>query len=124
HSSMRRSTRWTKFGLERFVNGFLDLLSVTLITRFRKKPMHLFGTAGILTFLAGFFFAFLIILEKQWAIYQGETYREIVNQPLFFLALTAVVLGVQLFLAGFIAELLVHTGDRTSDYNIDDRVNF
>ncbi len=86
--------------------------------------MHLFGTAGILTFIAGFLFAFLIILEKQWAIYQGEPYREIVDQPLFFLALTAVILGVQLFLAGFIAELLVHTGDRTSDYNIDKRVNF
>lgn len=112
----------SKFGLERFVNGFLDLLSVTLITRFRKKPMHLFGSLGILTFLLGFAFAFWIILEKQWAIYAGTPYREIVEQPLFFLALLAVLLGVQLFLVGFLAELIVNMGDR-NEYNVAERVN-
>lgn len=113
----------SKFGLERFVNGFLDLLSVTFITRFRKQPMHLFGSLGILTFFIGSAFSLWIILEKQWAIYHDAPYREVVEQPLFFLALIAVVIGVQLFLAGFLGELLVSNGDRQEEYNIEKEVN-
>lgn len=112
----------SKFGLERFVNGFLDLLSVTLITRFRKKPMHFFGTLGILTFLVGLCFSVWIILEKQWAVYHSEPYREVVDQPLFFMALVAVMVGVQLFLAGFVAELIINTGDR-NEYSVAKTVN-
>ncbi|MGF1533678.1 MAG: glycosyltransferase family 2 protein [Bernardetiaceae bacterium] len=112
----------SKFGLERFLNGFLDLMSVTLLTRFRKKPMHLFGTMGIIKFFIGFVFAVWLIIEKQWAIYHRQPYREIVDQPLFFLSLIALVVGVQLFLAGFIAELIVHTKQENT-YNVAQTVN-
>lgn len=109
----------TKFGLERFLNGFLDLLSITFVTRFKKKPMHFFGTFGILSFLTGFIITFWLVLEKQMEWHD----REIVEQPLFFLSLVALIIGVQLFLVGFLAEMMTITSGNVNDYNIRETVN-
>ncbi len=109
----------TKFGLERFVNGFLDLLTISVVTRFRKKPMHFFGTLGSLSFLAGFLITVWLLFEKQYRIAQQQPWRDIVAQPLFFLALVALIVGVQLFLAGFIAELVSLNAPRRNDYRVN-----
>ena len=98
----------TKFGLERFVNGFLDLMSITFVSRFGKKPMHFFGLLGSLFFFVGILMSWYLIGEKiyyAWIIKEAMS-REITEQPMFFVALTTAIIGVQLFLAGFIAELM------------------
>lgn len=114
----------TKYGLERFIYGFLDLISVTFVSKFRKKPMHFFGTLGTLSFLSGFFIAAYIILKKIWSIYKHEAFRDIVDQPLFYLALLAIVIGVQLFLAGFLAEMYTMANEKNSQYLLLDKVGF
>jgi glycosyltransferase involved in cell wall biosynthesis len=113
----------TKFGLERFVYGFLDLMSITFVSRFRKRPMHFFGTMGSLSFLLGFLITIWLIAEKvYYSFIQHQRVRDIVDQPLFFLALVALVIGVQLFLAGFLAEMISLSGSRRNEYLIRDRV--
>lgn len=112
----------TKFGFERFLNGFLDLISVSFVTRFRKRPMHFFGSLGISSFLFGFVITAWVIGEKLYKIFQHQPARDITNQPLFFLALVAIVLGTQLFLAGFLAEMILQVNPKKSDYLITDRV--
>jgi glycosyltransferase involved in cell wall biosynthesis len=112
----------TKFGFERFVYGFLDLLSITFVSRFKKRPMHFFGTMGTLFFLAGLIATVWLILQKVFRIYTEGRVRDITDQPLFFLALVAVIIGVQLFLAGFLAEMISIAGHRKEDYLIRDRV--
>lgn len=114
----------TKFGLERFVNGFLDLLSITFVNRFSKAPMHFFGLWGTLSFLAGFLMTFYLIARKLYLIYiVHEPYRNVTENPLFFLALVAILLGSQLFLAGFLGEMMVkqHTV-KQADYLIAEKV--
>ena len=96
----------SKFGLERFVNGFLDLISLWFLSRFGKKPMHFFGFTGILMFLTGAVLAIWVIAEKLIQQTNGLLYRPVTEQPLFYLALLAVILGFQLFLAGFICEMV------------------
>jgi glycosyltransferase involved in cell wall biosynthesis len=113
----------TKFGLERFVNGFLDLLSITFVTRFKKKPMHFFGSMGILSFLVGFVITFWLSAEKMYKAAHQIPVREVVAQPLFFLALVALIIGVQLFLAGFLAEMLSLNAPKRNDYLIADKSN-
>lgn len=110
----------TKFGLERFTNGFLDLLSVSFITRFKKKPMHFFGTLGLMSFFIGFGITFWLIFEK----FMGWHKREVVAQPLFFLSLAAVLAGLQLFLTGFIGEMIVIHSENRNDYLIESKMNF
>lgn len=112
----------TKFGFERFVTGFLDLISVTFVSKFRKKPMHFFGTLGSLSFFAGFFITCYIIFQKVWSIYQDQPFRDVVDQPLFYLALIAIIIGVQLFLAGFLAEMYTMANERNSQYLLIDKV--
>ncbi len=112
----------TKFGMERFVTGFLDLISVTFVSKFRKKPMHFFGSMGTLSFLAGFFITAWLIGQKIWSIYRHQPFRDIVEQPLFYLALVAIVLGVQLFLAGFLAEMFAMANERQARYLLIDKV--
>ena len=102
----------SKFGLERFVNGFLDL------STFGKKPMHFFGFTGILMFLAGFVIAVWLIVAKLIHQAGGMHFRPVTDQPLFYLALLAVVLGVMLFLAGFICEMISRTSTERNKYNI------
>lgn len=112
----------SKFGLERFINGFLDLMSVLFITRFGKKPMHFFGTLGILTFLVGGAITTWVIGLKLYKISMGIPARDVVDQPLFYLALVAVLIGAQLFLTGFLAELISRSSADRNDYLIEKRI--
>jgi len=112
----------TKFGLERFINGFLDLLSVLFVTRFGKRPMHLFGTIGTLSFIIGGIITVWLIAEKQYRIYHHLRVRDVVDQPLFYLALLAVIVGVQLFLAGFLAELVSRSAPDRNLYEVEERI--
>lgn len=114
----------SKFGFERFITGFLDLVSVTFVSKFRKKPMHFFGTLGTLSFLTGFIIAAYIIFRKIWSIYKHEAFRDVVDQPLFYLALVAIVIGVQLFLAGFLAEMYTMANEKNTHYLLIDKVGF
>lgn len=113
----------TKFGLERFVYGFLDLLSITFVSKFRKRPMHFFGSLGTLSFLSGFFIAVAVISQKLYNLYNHLPAREVTDQPLFFLALVALIVGVQLFLTGFIAEMMTMNSDKKNDYIVEVKTN-
>ncbi len=112
----------SKFGLERFVNGFLDLISLWFLSTFGKKPMHFFGFTGILMFLAGFVAAVWVIAEKVVQQSRGLVYRPVTDQPLFYLALVAVILGFMLFLAGFICELISRSTPDRNHYNIREEI--
>jgi len=108
----------TKFGFERFINGFLDLVSITFVTKFKKRPMHFFGTLGTLTIFCGAAITAWVIGAKIYNIYYNLPARDVVDQPLFFLALVALIIGTQLFLAGFLAELITQKRQVNSDYFI------
>lgn len=112
----------TKFGLERFINGFLDLLSITFVTRFKKKPMHFFGSMGFLSFLIGFVITFWLSAEKMYKAAHQLPVRDVVAQPLFFLALVALIIGTQLFLAGFLAEMISLNAPKRNDYLIAEKI--
>ena len=113
----------TKFGLERFINGFLDLLLITFISRFGKKPMHFFGPLGVLVLLIGGGIAAGLIIAKLYAISTGAEYRDVVDQPLFYLALISMIAGIQFFLAGFLGELLVRNSSSRNNYLIESRLD-
>lgn len=108
----------SKFGMERFVNGFLDLLSLWFLSTFGKKPMHFFGFTGILMFLAGFILTVILISAKLIHQAGGAHFRPVTDQPLFYLALLSVILGVMLFLAGFICEMVSRNSTERNKYNI------
>ena len=108
----------SKFGIERFVNGFLDLISLWFLSRFGKKPMHFFGLTGILMFITGGILAIWVIVEKLIHQSNGEVFRPVTDQPLFYLALVAVILGFQLFLAGFICEMVSRNSSERNIYKI------
>ena len=108
----------SKFGLERFVNGFLDLISLWFLSTFGKKPMHFFGFTGILMFLVGGFLAAWVIIEKLVQQARGLDFRYVTDQPLFYLALIAIILGSQLFLSGFICEMISRNSSERNQYNI------
>ena len=112
----------SKFGLERFVNGFLDLQSLWFLSTFGKKPMHFFGTTGLLMFLAGFIMTVWIIAAKLVHQAQGARFRAVTDQPLFYLALLAVVLGVMLFLAGLLGEMIARSAPERNSYNIKEEL--
>lgn len=112
----------SKFGIERFVNGFLDLLSLWFLSTFGKKPMHFFGFSGILMFIFGFFCTVWVIVEKLIHQSHGVRFRPVTDQPLFYLALTATMIGVMLFLAGFIGELISRNSSERNHYNIKDEL--
>lgn len=109
----------TKFGWERFVNGFLDLLSITFVGRFGKRPMHFFGAYGTLLFIIGFLAATWLGANKLYCVYSGLSAPLVANNPFFFIALTCMILGTQLFLAGFLAELLVRSAPNRNKYLIE-----
>ncbi|MBX2970030.1 MAG: glycosyltransferase family 2 protein [Cyclobacteriaceae bacterium] len=113
----------TKFGLERFVRGFLDLITIMFVGRFALRPMHFFGTLGSLSFLAGFIFTGKLIWDKIDSIYFSHVplKREITQQPGFYLALVALVIGVQLFVTGFLAELITRQSLSKRDYLVIDK---
>ena len=112
----------SKFGIERFVNGFLDLVSLWFLSRFGKKPMHFFGFTGILMFLAGAVLTIWVIAEKLIQQSNGLAYRPVTDQPLFYLALVAVLLGFQLFLAGFICEMVSRNSSERNSYKIREEI--
>ena len=118
----RRKYGVTKFGMERYIRGFLDLLSVSFVYRFRKRPMHFFGSFGVLSFLLGFISAGFIIYEKISKLSQNvplELIRPVTDQPLFYIALLAIIIGVQLFLVGFLSELIIQINSDKKGYKIE-----
>ena len=108
----------SKFGIERFVNGFLDLLSLWFLSKFGKKPMHFFGFTGLVTFFIGGIIAVWLIIEKLINQAHGLRFRRVTDQPLFYLALVALVVGIMLFLAGFICEMISRNSSERNHYNI------
>ncbi len=119
-----RKYGYTKFGLERFINGFLDLISVTFVSRFRQKPMHFFGTWGTLSFAVGFLLTVKLFWDKIDALYFTlvPIKRDITDQPIFYMALIAVVIGVQLFVTGFLAEMIAMQSFSKREYLVIDKV--
>lgn len=112
----------TKFGWERFINGFLDLLSVVFVTKFGKKPMHFFGTLGIVTFLIGGILSCFMIGEKVYRLSSHLKVREVTDQPLFYISLTLVIIGIQLFLTGFLGDLVARSSSERNSYQIDKKI--
>ena len=109
----------TKFGLNRFVNGPLDLLSVTFMGRFGKKPMHFFGAIGGLLFIVGFGFALYLGIDKLIHLFQGNPAKLLASRAEFYIALTAMIIGSQFFLAGFLAELVGRSSSSRNTYLVD-----
>ncbi|MDP3453513.1 MAG: glycosyltransferase family 2 protein [Bacteroidales bacterium] len=112
----------SKFGKSRFVNGFLDLLTLWFLSRFGKRPMHFFGLFGSLTFLTGALTSLYLIFEKISSQSKGLPFRPVTEQPLFYVSLVALIIGVQLFLAGFIAELVSRNSSERNLYKIRKRI--
>ena len=108
----------SKFGMDRFIHGFLDLLSIWFLQKFGKKPMHLFGGIGTLTFLIGAVIAIWLIVDKLVSQAHGAYFRPVADQPLFYLALVAIILGAQLFLTGFLGEMIARNATERNKYNI------
>jgi hypothetical protein len=114
----------SKFGWERFMNGFLDLMSITFVSKFRQKPMHFFGLWGTLSFFVGLIFTVKLLWDKVDASYISKIplKRDVTEQPMFYIALVAVVIGVQLFLTGFLAEMFAMQSLSKRDYLVIDKV--
>ncbi len=110
----------TKFGMERFINGFLDLITIWFVSKFGKRPMHLFGALGVVMFIVGFGFATYLGLDK---LFINRTGRLITDRPQFFIALTAMIMGSQLFLAGFLGEIMVRSRKNETQYKIAEEIN-
>ncbi len=113
----------SKFGMERFVNGFLDLLTITFLSRFGKKPMHIFGVWGIVAFLAGFIISIWLIIDKVISQVHGLKFRPVTDQPLFYLALVTIIIGLMLFLTGFLGELISRNSSNRNEYKIKETLN-
>jgi len=113
----------TKFGMSRFVNGFLDLLSIFFVGKFGKRPMHFFGAMGSVSFFAGLVMAIWLISDKLHDISHHIKYsREVTEQPLFYIALVAIIVGSQLFLTGFVAELVARSASERNRYQIEETI--
>ena len=114
----KRKYGTTKFGMSRFIRGYLDLLTITFISKFGKRPMHLFGGLGTLLFLAGFIMGIYLVFQKLFNSVYGMT-----DRPLFYLALICMIIGTQFFLTGFIAELIQTNSSNKKQYGISERIN-
>ena len=110
----------TKFGMERFINGFLDLITIWFISRFGKRPMHLFGALGVLMFIIGFLAALYIGFIKLYKLYNHEPTILVTDNPWFYIALATMVIGTQLFLAGFLGEIILRTKNNEKQYKISE----
>lgn len=110
----------TKFGMNRFINGFLDLITIWFISRFGKRPMHLFGALGVIMFIIGFGFALYLGLDK---LFFDPTGRLITDRPQFYIALSTMIIGSQFFIAGFLGELILRTKRQEQRYYIKDHIN-
>ena len=109
----------TKFGLNRFVNGYLDLISLWFLSKFGIKPMHIFGFLGSLMFIFGFIALAYIGISKLYAMSHGLPYILVTDSPYFYLALTTMILGTQLFLAGFLGEMIARNAPERNNYKIE-----
>jgi glycosyltransferase involved in cell wall biosynthesis len=114
----------TKFGVDRFINGFLDLITISFLSKFGKRPMHIFGLWGSLMFLFGTTTAFYIGILKLYKVFNDIKTILITDNPWFFIALTSMILGTLLFLAGFIGELIIKTKSNEKHYSIKEKLNF
>lgn len=110
----------TKFGMERFINGFLDLITIWFVSKFGKRPMHLFGALGVVMFIIGFSFAIYLGVDK---LFINPFGRLITNRPQFYIALTSMVIGTQLFLAGFLGEIMIRSKKSEKMYVISDKID-
>lgn len=110
----------TKFGMERFINGFLDLITIWFVSKFGKRPMHLFGALGVVMFIIGCSFAIYLGIDK---LFINPFGRLIANRPQFYIALTSMVIGTQLFLAGFLGEIMIRSKKEEKRYVISDKID-
>lgn len=113
----------TKFGMERFINGFLDLITIWFLSRFGKRPMHLFGAWGVVMFLIGFSTAGYIGISKLYRLYNDLPYDLVTNSPYFYISLTTMIIGTQLFLAGFLGEIILRSKNASENYKIATELN-
>ena len=113
----------TKFGMERFINGFLDLITIWFLSRFGKRPMHLFGAWGVLMFIIGFLSAGYIGFMKLYRLYDKQTTILVTDNPWFYIALTTMIIGTQLFLAGFLGEIILRTKNNEERYKVSKEIN-
>ncbi|PKH51652.1 glycosyltransferase [Tenacibaculum sp. Bg11-29] len=114
----------TKFGMDRFINGFLDLITISFLSKFGKRPMHFFGLWGSLMFIFGFLAAFFIGVLKIYHLSTSVKTILVTNNPWFYIALTSMVLGTLLFLAGFLGELIIKSNPQQKHYAIKEKLNF
>ena len=112
----------SKFGLNRFVNGYLDLITLWFLGGFGKKPMHVFGFLGTIMFIFGFLAAFIIGVDKLWALANGIPQRLVTDSPYFYISLTMMIIGTQLFLAGFLGDLISRTSENRNEYQIEEEL--
>ncbi|MCC6818043.1 MAG: glycosyltransferase family 2 protein [Bacteroidia bacterium] len=113
----------TKFGLDRFVNGFLDLLTIFFMGKFGKKPMHFFGVYGLLSFIIGFCIAVYILVDKLVHLMRHEPAPLVADSPIFYLGLVTMIIGTQLFLAGFLGELISRSSGERNQYSVSEKLN-
>lgn len=118
-----RKYGYSKFGIERTIKGFLDLMSVTFISKFGKRPMHLFGTLGTLMFVLGFTASAWLGLRKLWYVYHSVKAPLVTDSPYFFIALTCMIIGAQLFMTGFLAELVSRNSTDRNNYQVASKIN-
>ena len=114
----------TKFGMSRFINGFLDLITISFLSKFAKRPMHFFGLWGTLMFIFGFFSAGYLGVSKLYKISQGMKAILVTDNPWFYISMVSMILGTQLFLAGFIGELILKTKETGNYYTIKEKLNY
>lgn len=112
----------TKFGWERFINGFLDIISLSFVLRFGKNPMRLFGTMGALSFLFGGGITLWLIIDKLVKLNSGIKFRQVTDQPLFYIALVLMIVGVQLFVGGFVAEMISRNSSDRNNYQVEKQI--
>ena len=122
HHQKRKFGKSKFMGWNRFVNGYLDLLTLWFLGTFGKKPMHVFGFLGTIVFIIGFFAALFLGIEKAWALYQGIPMRLVTNSPYFYIALTMMMIGTQLFLAGFLGDLISRNSAGRNEYQIEENI--
>ena len=122
HHQARKYGTSKFMGWNRFVNGYLDLLTLWFLSTFGKKPMHVFGFLGTLMFLVGFVAAFIIGADKLWCMANGIPQRLVTDSPWFYIALTMMMIGTQLFLTGFIGDLISRTSTVRNDYQVEEKL--
>ena len=122
HHQKRQYGKSKFMGWNRFVNGYLDLMTLWFLGTFGKKPMHVFGFLGTIVFIIGFFAAFFLGVQKAWALYNGIPMRLVTDSPYFYIALTMMMIGTQLFLAGFLGDLISRNSAGRNDYQIEEEI--